>query len=60
MKKRGWTLKEIKEASKTKGIPAQGKNGPATRYVHPKTGKSIVVDNKTGEVFHVGGTGFKY
>lgn len=37
-----------------------GKNGPATRYVHPKTGKSVVVDNRTGEIFHVGGKGFKY
>lgn len=60
MKKRGWTEKEIQEAANTKGIPAVGKNGPATRYVHPVTGKSIVVDNATGEVFHVGGEGFKY
>ena len=32
----------------------------ATRYIHPKTGKSVVVDNVTGEVIHVGGPGFKY
>jgi hypothetical protein len=44
----------------TPGIPAQGKNGPATRYIYPATGKSVVVDNATGEVFHVGGEGFKY
>lgn len=45
---------------KTKGIPTTGKNGLATRYVHPRTGKSIVIDNKTNEIFHVGGEGFKY
>ncbi|MGH1601749.1 colicin E5-related ribonuclease [Campylobacter majalis] len=60
MKKRGWTEKEIVEAMQTKGIPTNGKNGPATRYVHPKTGKSVVVDNKTNEIFHVGDKGFKY
>lgn len=55
MRKRGWTEKEINEALENKpGIPAMGKNGPATRYVNPTTGKSIVVDNATGEVFHVG------
>lgn len=26
----------------------------------PRTGKSIVIDNKTNEIFHVGGEGFKY
>ncbi len=60
MKKRGWTKNQITEALNTKGIATMGKNGPATRFVHPKTGKSVVVDNKTGEIFHVGGKGFKY
>ena len=60
MKKRGWTEDQIVEAMDTKGIPAAGKNGPATRYVHPETGRSVVVDDATGEVFHVGGDGFKY
>ena len=60
MQKRGWTEAEIIEAMQTKGIPAIGKNGPATRYIHPKTGKSVVVDNKTNEIFHVGDIGFKY
>jgi hypothetical protein len=32
----------------------------ATRYVHPTTGQSVVVDDVTGEVIHVGGPGFKY
>lgn len=40
----------------TEGIPAQGKKGAATRYVHPESSKSIIVDNETGEIFHVGGT----
>lgn len=30
------------------------------RYESPTTGKSIVIDNKTNEIFHVGGEGFKY
>jgi hypothetical protein len=60
MVKRGWTEEQIVEAMITNGIPAQGKRGPATRYVHPVTGKSVVIDNATGEIFHVGGEGFKY
>jgi hypothetical protein len=32
----------------------------ATRYVHPETGRSVVVDDETKEVIHVGGDGFKY
>ena len=60
MKQRGWTEQEIREALGAPGIPAQGKKGPATRHVHPTTGKSVVVDNATGEIFHVGGEGYKY
>ena len=60
MKKRGWTEEQIREAMETEGILAEGKNGSATRYVHPQTGRSVVVDNATKEVFHVGGDGFKY
>ena len=36
------------------------KDNSATRYVHPETGRSVVIDNVTGEVIHVGGDGFKY
>lgn len=50
----------IAEALETTGIPTIGKNGPATRHVHPATGKSVVVDNASGEIFHVGGEGFLY
>jgi hypothetical protein len=32
----------------------------ATRYIHPVTGQSVVVDNVTGNVVHVGGPGFQY
>jgi hypothetical protein len=32
----------------------------ATRYVHPTTGQSAVIDNVTKELLHVGGPGFKY
>lgn len=60
MARRGWTEAQIVEAMKTEGIPTHGKRGPATRYVHPKTGRSVVVDDATGEVFHVGGDGFLY
>jgi hypothetical protein len=60
MAKRGWTEAQIREALRTKGIPIRGKKGPATRYVHPRTGRSVVVDDAKGEVFHVGGDGFEY
>jgi hypothetical protein len=33
---------------------------PATRYVHPETGRSVIIDDLTGDVIHVGGDGFIY
>jgi hypothetical protein len=42
MAKRGWTEAQIGEALRTQGIPIRGKEGPATRYVHPRTGRSVV------------------
>ncbi len=60
MKARGWTDALVLEALQAPGIPTRGKKGPATRHVHPTTGKSVVVDNATGEIFHVGGEGFMY
>jgi hypothetical protein len=60
MRRRGWTEQQIREALKTRGIPSRGKLHPATRYVHPETGKSVMVDDVTGEIFHVGGTEFDY
>ncbi|NUN04477.1 MAG: hypothetical protein HUU57_01835, partial [Bdellovibrio sp.] len=60
MQQRNWDVEKINQAISTPGIPATGKNGPATRYVNPGTGQSIVIDNATGEIFHVGGPGYKY
>lgn len=60
MKTRGWTDQQVREALMTEGIPTIGKQGPATRFVHPITGQSIVKDNTTGEIFHVGGPGYVY
>lgn len=62
--KRGWTEKQITEAI-TKGKSFKAINNvnhahPATRYVHPKTGRSVVIDDITNELLHVGGSGFKY
>jgi hypothetical protein len=60
MATRGFTEAQIREALDKQSIPVRGKKGPATRYVHPRTGRSVVVDDATGEVFHVGGDGFEY
>jgi RHS repeat-associated protein len=62
--KRGWTEKEISEAiASGERVPAVNNINPAngaTRYISPSSGKSVVVDNVTQEVIHVGGAGFKY
>ena len=62
--KRGWTKKQITQAiakgQKFKAVNNVNKSNSATRYVHPTTGKSVVVDDVTREVLHVGGPGFKY
>ena len=64
MEQRGWTPQQIDDAiANGKKFPAQNNINPAngaTRYVNPQTGRSVVIDNKTGQVIHVGGTGFKY
>jgi hypothetical protein len=64
MEQRDWTPKQIDEAlAGGQKHPAPNKVNPgnsATRYVHPKTGRSVVVDDVTGEVLHVGGDGFKH
>jgi hypothetical protein len=60
MRARGWTEDQVRETLATEPIPASGKLGPALRYVHPTNGKSVVVDAATGEIFHVGGEGFRY
>jgi hypothetical protein len=53
-------VSQIREALRTKGTPTSGKLGPATRYVNPVTGKALVIDNSTGEIFHVGEPGYLY
>lgn len=60
MRKRGWTEEQVREALGTEPIPSHGKLGPALRYTHPITRKTVVVDATTGEIFHVGGEGFRY
>jgi len=64
MQKRGWTPEQIEEAidkgEKFKAENMINKENPATRYVHPETGKSVVIDDITGEIIHVGGQNFKY
>ena len=62
MRKRGWTEKQVSEArnSGTK-YKADNKVNPentATRYVHPETGKSIVVDDVTEELLQVADEGW--
>jgi Colicin E5 ribonuclease domain len=62
---RGWTPDLIDEAvQQGRAFPAVNKlggaNTPATRYVHPRTGQSVVIDNATGQVIQVGGPGFRY
>jgi hypothetical protein len=64
MQKRGWTPAQIDEAmSSGQKFSAPNMVNPgntATRYVHPQTGRSVVVDDVTKEVLHVGGDGFLY
>jgi hypothetical protein len=64
MRQRGWTEAQIDEAIEHGSqFPATNSVNPAngaTRYINPSTGRSVVLDNVTGEVIHVGGNGFKY
>ena len=64
MRKRGWTPAQITEAIQSgASFPAPNHVNPgnsATRHVHPITGRSVVVDDLTREVIHVGGDGFLY
>lgn len=63
MAARGWSEKLIEEA-RTRGEKHDALNletgERATRYVHPVTGRSVVIDDTTNEVIHVGGDGFLY
>ncbi len=63
MAARGWTLEQVADAMAS-GARHSARNretgAPATRYIHPNTGRSVVIDDVTGEVIHVGGDGFIY
>ena len=63
MSKRGWTKTQIQQAvrggQQVRAINKANGN-PATRYVHPKTVQSVVVDDVTGDVLQVGGPGFSF
>jgi hypothetical protein len=64
MQQRGWTVAQIDEAIQNgQQFPASNLVNPAnaaTRYVHPTTGRSVVIDHVTWEVIHVGADGFVY
>ena len=63
MQKRGRTVADIQEAyDKGNAYSARDEtaNGSAaTRFVHPTSG-TVVINNATGKIIHVGGTGFFY
>lgn len=63
MAQRGWTATQIEEA-RASGTGYKTVNletgGSATRYVHPVTGRSVIIDDETGGVLHVGGDGLGY
>ena len=63
MRARGWTLQQVDEA-RTGGLGRAVVNretgGAATRYIHPTTGRSVEIDDASGDVSHVGGDGFIY
>ncbi len=64
MAQRRWTPQQITEAIQTgQQFPAANLVNPgnaAIRYVRPMTGRSVVLDDVTREVIHVGGDGFVY
>jgi hypothetical protein len=63
-KRRGWTPSQVDNAIRSGNkFPAASNLNPnngATRFVNSQTGRSVVIDNKTGQLIHVGGDGFKY
>ena len=63
MRARGWTAEQIAEAVERGERHAsvdRETSRPATGYVHPETGRSVVLDDASGEIIHVGGDGFLY
>jgi hypothetical protein len=63
MAARGWTSEQIDEArdhGESRATVNSETGRPATRYIHPVTGRSVVIDDVSGDVIHVGGDGFIY
>ena len=64
LQNRGWTAAQITEGIQGgQPFPALNQVNPghsATRYVHPTTERSVLVDDVTSEVIPVGGDGFLY
>ena len=63
MRARVWTSTQVAEAiADGERHPAVNREtgAPATRYIHPETGRSVVIEDVSGDVIHVGGDGFIY
>ena len=63
MLQRGWTQVQIDEAVSDGARHAAinlETGAAATRYVHAETGRSVVIEDASKEVIHVGGDGFIY
>ena len=64
MRQRGWTPAQITEAvqggAKVSAINTVIPGSGATRFVHPTTGRFVVIDDVTAEVIHIGGDGYVY
>lgn len=64
MAKKGWIEKQITQAIEDgRQFPAQNMVKPgnsATRYVHPETGQSVVIDNVANEIIQVSGDNFAW
>ena len=63
MAARGWTREQINEArdhGERRPAVNHETGQAATRYIHPETGRSVVIEDVSGDVIHVGGDGFIY
>ncbi len=60
MRKRKWSEQEIREALAMTPSSGRGKLHAALRYRHPATGRTVLVDAVTGEIFHVGTGRYRY
>jgi hypothetical protein len=63
MSARGWTAGQIDEAirfGQRIDAIAKATGNPATRYINPTTGQSVVIDNVTKRIVQVGGSGFRF